>query len=151
ANWTFIVWGGLNAVYFLPLLLLNKNRTNMEVVAQGNSVPSAKELLNMMITFGLVVFAWIFFRADSVSAALLYISDMLSLSMFKLPQKVPVILLLIVFIFILIEWFGREQQYALADFGLKWTRAARWSFYFLIIIAISNYGGANKQFIYFQF
>tara|TARA_B110000902_G_C14275443_1_gene574728 strand:- start:923 stop:2005 length:1083 start_codon:yes stop_codon:yes gene_type:complete len=33
ANWTFIVWGALNAVYFLPLLLLNKNRNNLDVVA----------------------------------------------------------------------------------------------------------------------
>src|SRR5690606_63787 len=33
ANWTFIVWGALNALYFLPLLLANKNRHHLEVVA----------------------------------------------------------------------------------------------------------------------
>jgi D-alanyl-lipoteichoic acid acyltransferase DltB (MBOAT superfamily) len=33
ANWTFIAWGFINALYFLPLLLLNKNRSNMEAVS----------------------------------------------------------------------------------------------------------------------
>ncbi len=151
ANWTFIIWGALNAVYFLPLLLLDRNRNNLEIVAKGNNLPSINELLNMAVTFALVVFAWIFFRADNVHAALAYIADLFSVSIFSIPQKTPVILLVILCLFMLIEWLGREQQYALATAGLKLPRAVRWSFYFLIIIAISNYGGANKQFIYFQF
>lgn len=40
ANWTFIVWGALNAFYFLPLLLTNANRNNMEIVAKGRLFPS---------------------------------------------------------------------------------------------------------------
>jgi alginate O-acetyltransferase complex protein AlgI len=47
ANWTFIVWGGLNAIYFLPLLLLNKNRVNTNTVAQGRYLPSFKEFFQM--------------------------------------------------------------------------------------------------------
>ncbi|MBF1097142.1 MAG: MBOAT family protein, partial [Riemerella sp.] len=35
ANWTFIAWGLLNAIYFLPLLLTSKNRVNLGVVADG--------------------------------------------------------------------------------------------------------------------
>ena len=31
ANWTFIIWGALNAIYFLPLMLLNRNRNNIEI------------------------------------------------------------------------------------------------------------------------
>ncbi|MCW3082642.1 MAG: acyltransferase [Bacteroidetes bacterium] len=151
ANWTFIIWGALNAIYFLPLLLLDRNRNNLEIVAKGNYLPSISEFLNMAATFALVVFAWIFFRADNVHAALAYIADLFSVSMFSMPHKTPVILIVILCLFLLIEWLGREQQYALATAALKLPRAVRWSFYFLIIIAISNYGGANKQFIYFQF
>lgn len=55
ANWTFIVWGALNAIYFLPLLLTNNNRNNLETVAQGKLLPSIKELSFMILTFGLTV------------------------------------------------------------------------------------------------
>jgi len=61
ANWTFIVWGALNAVYFLPLLLTNKNRSNLDIAAQGKYIPSFKEFLSIFFTFVLTVFAWIFF------------------------------------------------------------------------------------------
>jgi len=47
ANWTFIVWGALNALYFLPLLLANKNRSNLGVVAEGKLLPTLKELTSM--------------------------------------------------------------------------------------------------------
>src|SRR5690606_34552897 len=70
ANWTFIVWGALNAIYFLPLLLTNNNRNNLEIVAQGKYFPTWKEWLAMCITFGLTVFAWIFFRAENIGHAL---------------------------------------------------------------------------------
>ena len=62
ANWTFIIWGALNAIYFLPLLLTNNNRKNLGVVAEGKLLPSFRELFAMLITFILTVFAWIFFR-----------------------------------------------------------------------------------------
>ena len=51
ANWTFIVWGALNALYFLPLLLLNKNRTNLEIVAKGKLFPSIPQLAGIGFTF----------------------------------------------------------------------------------------------------
>ena len=39
ANWTFIIWGALNAIYFLPLLFTNNNRKNLGVVAEGKLFP----------------------------------------------------------------------------------------------------------------
>ena len=86
ANWTFIVWGALNAIYFLPLLLTNNNRNNLETVAQGKFFPSIKELSFMMLTFGLTVFAWIFFRANNIGHAISYISEILSPSLFSIPK-----------------------------------------------------------------
>src|SRR5210317_1912388 len=56
ANWTFIVWGGLNALYFLPLLLTKINRNNLDIVAQGRSLPNIKEFTFMLLTFILTVF-----------------------------------------------------------------------------------------------
>jgi D-alanyl-lipoteichoic acid acyltransferase DltB (MBOAT superfamily) len=155
ANWTFVVWGIINAIYFLPLLLTNKNRTNLEIVAQGHFLPNIKELLLMFLTFGLTVFAWIFFRADNIGHAESYISEIMSLSLFTIPKfagmaKACTIIILVV-IFILIEWQGREEQYALANFGIKWKRPIRYAIYYAILIAIFWFGGRQQQFIYFQF
>lgn len=151
ANWTFIVWGALNAIYFLPLLLTNNNRSNLETVAQGKLLPSLKELLFMLLTFSLTVFAWIFFRAENIEHAFNYISEIFSLSTFTLPEVRPKTTILLIMIFILIEWLGREHQFALQNLGFKWKRPLRYAMYYTLIIAIFVFGGEEQQFIYFQF
>jgi len=155
ANWTFIVWGALNAIYFLPLLLTNNNRNNLETVAQGKVFPSIKELSFMMLTFGLTVFAWIFFRANNIGHAISYISEILSASLFLVPKFSEMgralTTIILVAIFILVEWKGREEQYAIAHLGIKWKRPLRYAMYYAIIIAIFWFGGKEQQFIYFQF
>ncbi|WP_067151958.1 MBOAT family O-acyltransferase, partial [Pseudotamlana agarivorans] len=82
ANWTFIAWGALNALYFLPLLLLKRNRTNLGNVAHGKTLPNFKEFFSMLITFGLTVIAWVFFRAENIHHALSYLNNIFSLSFF---------------------------------------------------------------------
>ena len=155
ANWTFIVWGALNAVYFLPLLLTKNNRKNLDVVAEGRYFPSLKELSNMVLTFGLTVFAWIFFRAESVHHAMNYISEIFSPSLFTVPKFSGIgpafRLFLLVLLFLGIEWRGREDQFALEKLGLKWNRPFRRVMYFAIIISLFWLGQNKQQFIYFQF
>lgn len=155
ANWTFLAWGALNAIYFLPLMLTKNNRKNMEIVAQGKNLPTLKELMSMLVTFGLTVFAWIFFRADSMSHALRYISEIFSSSLFTFPKfpEMPSALttIMLVILFLLVEWQGREQQYAIAHLGVKWHRPLRWAMYYTIIFAIIYFAGEEQQFIYFQF
>jgi D-alanyl-lipoteichoic acid acyltransferase DltB (MBOAT superfamily) len=155
ANWTFIVWGALNAIYFLPLLLTNSNRNNLEIVAQGKNLPTLKELSFMLITFGLTVFAWIFFRAENIGHAINYISEIFSTSIFAIPEfdnrGRALITIVLVAGFVLVEWLGREQQYAIAYLGLKWKRPVRWAMYYAIVIIIFWFGGSQQEFIYFQF
>lgn len=155
ANWTFIAWGTLHAIYFLPLLLTNKNRNNLEIVAQGNYLPTARELLQMLSTFTLTVFAWIIFRANDITHAFHYISEIFSASILETPKlsdsKDAIITMLLVFIFIFIEWLGRESQFALEHLGLKWKRPLRHALYYTIIIALFWCNGKEQQFIYFQF
>lgn len=155
ANWTFIVWGLLNAVYFLPLLLSKSNRQNLDTVAHGRNLPTARETFSMLGTFLLTVFAWIFFRAESISHAFRYIGGIFSESFFS-PMRFEnnrgmntVVILIIVFM--VIEWIGRERNYAIESFGLKWNRPLRWAFYYAVAIAIFVFGGKEQQFIYFQF
>lgn len=155
ANWTFIVWGALNAIYFLPLLLTNNNRNNIETVAQGKFFPSIKEFSLMLLTFSLTVFAWIFFRAENIGHAFSYISEILSPSLFTIPQfmgmRSALTTIILVVIFILVEWKGRDEQYAIAQLGIKRSRTFRYVMYYAIIIAIIWFGGEEQQFIYFQF
>ena len=155
ANWTFIVWGALNAIYFLPLLLTNNNRNNLETVAKGKLFPNLKELSFMLLTFGLTVFAWIFFRADNIGHAISYISEIFSSSLFTIPKfdgmGRALTTIILVTIFVLVEWKGREGQYAIANLGIKWKSPFRYAMYYAIIIAIFWFGGKEQQFIYFQF
>ncbi len=154
ANWTFIVWGALNAIYFLPLLLTNKNRNNLEIVAHSSSLPSIRELLNMLITFGLTAFAWIFFRANSLEHAVQYIGNMfkdlgsfLLISTYAQYQEI----LILLFIFLIVEWIGRKQQHALAEIGRNWNSLLRYGMYYIIIFSIFWFAGKEQEFIYFQF
>ena len=155
ANWTFIVWGALNAIYFLPLMLLNKNRVNTDIIAQGKYLPTIKEFFNMMITFGLTVLAWVFFRADNVGHAINYLSEIFSKSIMTTPEfngmrKALIIIILITF-FLIIEWFGREKKHALSNLEMRIKKPFNYILYYSIIIAIFWFGGKEQQFIYFQF
>jgi D-alanyl-lipoteichoic acid acyltransferase DltB (MBOAT superfamily) len=155
ANWTFIVWGALNAIYFLPLLLTNNNRSNLDVAAQNNALPNLREFLSISLTFALTVFAWIFFRAENIGHAFAYISEIFSPSIIKMPffqgmnRAFHTILLIVAFL--IIEWIGRRDEFALAKLGLKWKRPLRFAMYYVIILFIFWFSGKEQEFIYFQF
>jgi len=156
ANWTFIVWGFLHALYIMPSIVLNTNRNNLDMVAKGKYLPSLKEFFAIGMTFSLTVFAWIFFRATNITHAFSYISEIFSSSLFTIPHfsgmgKRTLIIIFLTGAFLLIEWLGREQQYAIAHVGIKWKRPCRYAMYYAIIIAIFWFGGKEQQFIYFQF
>ena len=156
ANWTFIIWGALNAVYFLPLILTKRNRKNFEIVAHGKLLPNLKELSFMLLTFGLTVFAWIFFRAENIAHAVSILSEILSTSLFKFPEigldmnGLKTIFLIV--IFLMIEWSGRDGQYAIQNKGSSWKPFYRYSYYYGIAFSIFLFGNfSDNQFIYFQF
>lgn len=151
ANWTFIVWGGLNAIYFLWFLSAPRSKNAPGIVAQGRYLPSVKESLNMGITFGLTTFAWIFFRAEDLNHAFGYISGIFSWSIFSVPEIVPIKMLMLIAVFILIEWLGREQKYALAQVAVNWPRPLRWFLYYVLIFAVFYFSGVQQKFIYSQF
>jgi D-alanyl-lipoteichoic acid acyltransferase DltB (MBOAT superfamily) len=155
ANWTFIVWGALNAVYFLPHLLTNTNRHNLDIVAKGKSLPSFRDFTFMLLTFTLTVFAWIFFRAEDIGHAINYISEILSPSLFTVPKfsgmSHAIVTLVLVAVFIILEWQGREGHYGISNLGKGWKRSHRYAIYYAIVFAIFWFGGKEQQFIYFQF
>lgn len=157
ANWTFIVWGALNALYFIPLLLRNKNRRNLETVASQKSIPSLREFLAISGTFLLVLFSWIFFRAENMSHALQYLTNLLTPQLFAVPDfsEFPGMgtLLVLIIAFVLVEWRGRFGDYGISQIQFHPNKVYRWSMYLLIIFVIDIFGNTNEEieFIYFQF
>ncbi|MDR3171871.1 MAG: MBOAT family protein [Treponema sp.] len=160
ANWTFVFWGFLNGVYFLPLLLLKKNRVHIDSAAQGKLLPSGKEALSIMITFGLTVFGWIFFRAENIGHALRYIAGIFSPSLFSIPffagRIRALITILLIIGFLMVEWCGRTYPYAISKVHSRLfasNRFLRISFYSMVCTAIWFFSNSSEklEFIYFQF
>jgi len=151
ANWTFLVWGFINAVYFLPLMLSHKNRVHLDTVAQGKLMPSFVELTQICTTFFMVVIAWVFFRAENLTHAFEYLNGMFTASLFSVPEVFPSNLILLILVFVGIEWLQREKQHTLQIDPHRIPALARWSIYYSIILLIIGFGGEPQDFIYFAF
>ncbi|MBW4361123.1 MBOAT family O-acyltransferase [Flavobacterium taihuense] len=156
ANWTFIVWGFLHALYIMPSIIFNTNRKSLDTVAKGKLIPSFKELLEMLLTFNLTVIAWIFFRAKDIESALSYISKIFSKSFFTISGLVDkggvLICIVFIFAFMFIEWLGREKEFAIAGLDTSWKKSYRYVMYYsLVLIILWFSAGGEQQFIYFQF
>lgn len=151
AGWKYVAWGGVHALFFLPLLLLNKNRANINMAAAGKIFPSWKEFSGILITFTLTTLAWIFFRANDMDHATDIFREIFSSSLLTFPQVLPVKILFLIIFFLAIEWLGREHLYAVEKTGLNRPRYMRWAFYYILLLLIFFEGGRDQAFIYFQF
>jgi len=83
--------------------------------------------------------------------AMAYISEIFSSSTFNIPEIRPRNTTLLIIGFLVIEWYGRGQQFAIQNLGIQWKRPFRYALYYAIIILIFWFGGKEQEFIYFQF
>ena len=150
ANWTFIAWGFINALYFLPLLLRDTNRSNIEAVQLGCDFSSLKVFLSMLSTFILTCLAWVFFRAKSIGDAFDYIRCIFIDRNFKVQylenERYSYEILLLIFIFILVEWNARTKIEPISG-KYSWLKV---TLCIAAIVALGTYSD-YKEFIYFQF
>ena len=132
----------------------------MDIVAKGRLLPSFKDVLNIIITFLLVAFAWIFFRAENLEHAFNYISGIFSKSLFSVPNmnKAALATLILIAFLLIIEWIGREENFAIEKLLISKKQInsniniLRWIFYAFIILLIGLFMQTNETpFIYFQF
>jgi D-alanyl-lipoteichoic acid acyltransferase DltB (MBOAT superfamily) len=152
ANWTFIIWGALNALYFLPIFITNNNRNNLNIVAQGKYLPNLKEFLLMSLTFILTVFAWIFFRAENIGHAISYINNIFSPTLFESSEIFPLGLLLLILFFLSIEWMNRNKQYGLEKFNKQKFKFLDVLLLYTVFWSIVIWNSSKEvEFIYFQF
>ncbi len=150
ANWTFLAWGFINALYFLPSLLLGTNRDNMETAELHWDLNSIKVFFSILATFTLSCVAWIFFRAKSITIAFDYLERIVTnrnfVSQYLVNERYSYELILLVLAFVVVEWKSRFKIEPISGkySGLKMVLCL------LAIIALGTYSD-YKEFIYFQF
>ncbi|MCB0429398.1 MAG: MBOAT family protein [Flavobacteriales bacterium] len=151
ANWTFIAWGGINALYFLPLMMLNVNRHHQGGICEGKVFPDMRTFALISVTFVLTVVAWVFFRAQSIGDAFGYLNRMCSSSLLSVPDSPLIRKGLLGWIGILVgaEWLQRNRVHPLRIDQLPiWVR---WLVYVILAILVFAFFSKERSFIYFQF
>ena len=157
ANWTFIFWGGINALFFIPVMLSGNNRKHLDAVAIDRLLPSIKEGAQMLFTFVITTFAWIFFRADSLTHAWNFLKSIIQKDQFfqlssneTYNNSIRPLLIYLIF-FLIIEWIHRNREDVVGNF-FKNRSLIRYMYYFLIgFIILINIKNEATNFIYFQF
>jgi D-alanyl-lipoteichoic acid acyltransferase DltB (MBOAT superfamily) len=157
AKWTFIIWGFVHALYFVPLLLLNKNRININPIMTKRFLPNIHDFISIITTFFIICLGWIFFRAETVGHAFSYIKGIFSLTLFSIPvftgrMRALITIFLIIF-FLVIEWIGRLDGFAIERILYGSHKFFRWGFYYMLLfmIIICYIYTVPQEFIYFQF
>ncbi len=148
ANWTFIFWGFFHGLLFLPLLIANKNRSNL--VTDNYQF---LDFFKIVLTFFLVSIGWVFFRADSLGLALTYLLKLFRFESLEIDFFIKhnrylltsLICFLSIFVIILTEGINiikKNVELKLSTF-----------FILLLLVLIFFFGSFKNQldFIYFQF
>ena len=164
ANWTFVIWGALHGSYLISALILSPQKKKISLFIQSQN-KSLDKLMDVVITFVLVAFAWIFFRANNIEDAIYIINNLflssteiLNLSELKIQfrglglfqEDLIKCLMLIIILFIYSSYERSGDVWGKLQKKPKWIR---WSIYYILaygILFIAPHSNVNN-FIYFQF
>ena len=176
AAWTFLIWGGLHGLYLVIYHGWRRVRGGLEFPVRG-----LERILGLLLTFGAVVFAWVFFRADTFSGALSMLHSMSGLNGISLDSKFPngvsptadspdplsgIILLLICFLVAwglpnTIQWVGQCRVALIPVYWRdafatgrtwKWRPNMAWGAGVALVAAIAILSlNQVSEFLYFQF
>ena len=158
ANFTFLFWGFIHSLCYLPQVFSNTNRKYLDVVAANRWLPNFGEIYRMFQTFVMVTLAWIFFRVPTISDGFLYLKSMITNQLRgPLPQvnSKPLSLqdLQLLFGYILVvllfEWINRREEHGLKI--LPKNIILRYLIYIILSLLIVEFLYGETEFIYFQF
>ena len=174
ANWTFVAWGGLNGIYLVAYSLTQNFREKILSSVRLTRLESLYHAVEVLITFSLITFSWILFRAKDFNEAGYIIGHLFSglegtIAVFKnyslnqflidvtqrqLLLGLPILdifIVLLAIIFMQYVFFIQSRSNIQKEFSAR-PIALRWSFYYLALIVILYYVSTSQpQFIYFQF
>ena len=148
AHWTFILWGVLNGLLFLPFILKGDlRRTDGSVLAQGRWLPAPREALQVATVLTITALLGVFFRAPDLAIAFeyaLHIPTQLLSAPTGLPDNTAAFLGALVGM----EYMNRETPRR--PLHLPWL-PVRWAAYMVLAYLIVDRFNAQEAFIYFQF
>jgi D-alanyl-lipoteichoic acid acyltransferase DltB (MBOAT superfamily) len=157
ANWTFVIWGALHGFYLVFAIISARSRLKLRLALGLEQHSTLLKWLRVAVTFHLVLFGWIFFRAHSLADATYIISHLfanlklqrsftgLGLDGFQIGFAV----LSIAFMECIHLIQRHTQMRALFSEKPWWFR---WSVYYVLTMSILYFGRTGQQqFIYFQF
>ena len=164
ANWTFIIWGALHGFYLITALLLSKPKEKIFKIIKNIS-PQLNKIMDVALTFILVAFAWIFFRANSLSDAIYVITNLfgdyesiMNINSIKMQFRgiglyTDDIIKSCILIIILITYSLYERGGNVWEKLSQKPRWYRWAIYYILIFGILFVAphSAVNNFIYFQF
>lgn len=144
AAWTFVIWGALHGIY-LVLERMLKGKIHIKINAFNG-------ILLALLTYTLVNFTWVFFRAREFSTAMNMITSMIFINGEgeKILQPFEIIkVIAIISILFICHWMMRNTSLKeVSEKTSPWVLGIVWAV-MLFLIAISQ--GSGEQFIYFQF
>ena len=163
ASWNFIIWGGLHGFYILTGSLLKKIKEHIFNFLKFNKNIFYYKIIQVIYTFILVDFAWIFFRANTFNDAIYIIRNFFiinsnviydkSLHNLGLDEKDLYLSILLILFLLIIQLIQRKIN--IIDWINSKPIIIRWSLYMIGIYSIIIFGfyaqGDQTQFIYFQF
>ncbi|MBO6169306.1 MAG: MBOAT family protein [Bacteroidales bacterium] len=155
ADWTYVAWGGYNALLFLPLILSGSTRKFRDDIAPGRLLPSWKDCIRMTLTFFMVMLGWILFRSDTLADAADFFIRMWQwgpgAGLDFLLSGSFLIRIVWIAVLVIVEWLNRSASHALALDGVH-SRTARYAIYIILVALIMLLSdNTAPNFIYFQF
>lgn len=166
ANWTYVIWGGLNGLFQIMGEWLRPLRQRIKRLLHIDDGAASSRIVSMAVTFLLVDFTWVFFRADTLSDAIgilrqlfaggylstLFDGGLYSLGLSRLDFRLGIFFILILLAVDVLH----ERNVRIRDWILRQALWFRWTIYLAAIFTILIFGfyGPNydaAQFIYFQF
>ena len=155
ANWTFVIWGALNGLYQVVTLITEGGR---DKIAKLIRLPAALgSILGAFVTFHLVLIAWVFFRAKTVTDAF----DILGVMAGAIPRLPALIasypftgelILSFVLILALLVIEILDERRPLTDRLAEQPRVLRWGYYYALLVCLVVIGKWGlSQFVYMQF
>ncbi|HHX60061.1 MAG TPA: MBOAT family protein [Epulopiscium sp.] len=159
ANWTFVAWGALHGLYQIIGISTRNMRERFVRLIKLDKLPFLHKLIQVMITFTLVCFSWIFFRANSITEAIYVIKNMFVGSFENLYDQALLLgldsfQLKLAIISIGVMELGHLIQEKISIRALIETKPmiVRWLLYYILIMWIMIFGSfGSQEFIYFQF
>lgn len=158
ANYTFIVWGMIHGIFLIVHHWQGKPRKKLLKKLGTNNNNWIVVGLETIVTLLVVLFAWIFFRADSIHEAIAYIRNIVDHGIFSLSilnlrgrgiSSTLIDASIAIAVMVIIEWLQRKKQHGLEI--QHYPVVLRWSIYWILAFICLIYLGNERTFIYFQF